>query len=503
MAKTRNPRVERINKWTGRVIFGAVLLAALVFQVPWKVTLVVACVFASLIGLIPASFARSRRTKSFLVGAPLVAWSVWTLLPSNSGDYRPFVFVEEQARLEQEYGVPDDQNASAVYLRLLAQSEPNDRHLPVWLEKSSKAVLRRPWKSEDHPETARWLDARASMVETLKELGEYSQCHFPTEPMIQMLESSEPRTKTVKTWTYLLAAEANRQAGEGDIAGALQIYALIAKIASHYIQQVYGPHYLAGLAVEKAVFDGISGIAIHGSPTPAQLAAMDTLIATPSHEWASAWRRIMRFECLVVKNGLCGMVYEVNARGKIRFSRSGFADMKETESPYVRSVKGKRLASLMWVVLPRSPWKFARAIDKHYEQYVQIGQPDVDPKSLQRGHHLRFRANHEYLLEKLVTTMEPSYHKVSDIHTKSVATRQVCRIILLLRQYKDETGHWPETLAELAGRGDPQLWTDPLNGGVFVYRPEGQAFRLYTKGRNSVDEGGAGGDDFSFWPVRK
>jgi hypothetical protein len=504
--KTRSPGLERFNKWTGRVFSGALLLAALIFEVPWKLTLVLPHAFASSVELIPSSVTKSRWTRVFLILTVLVAWPVWLLLPANPGDYRPFMFAEERARLEQEYAVPADQNASAVYMRLLEESDPNDRTLPSWMGESQKAVLRRPWKPAEYPEIARWLDERQGMIEALKSLSAYRQCRFLTEPVLQTSEPPNPRWKAARAWAYMLTMAANLKAGEGDVAGALQLHALNLKMADHHLQQLDMIDYVIGLAVEKMALNALSGLAVEGTPTADELATMDALTATPSHDWTSTWCTIMKFECLLVKNTCCRAVYEVNAKGKIRYSRSSFADYKGIKSSYQRSVNGKLLASAMWVVFPKSPWKFARRIDERYARFSQIGQPDIDAQSPGANHHTRFRANHEYVLDRFMDIVEPAYHKVSDIHTRSVATRRACRVILLLRQHRDETGEWPASLDEVAAGGGPELWTDPLNGGPFIYKPEGQAFRLYSKGRNGVDENGKwrseAGDDWPIWPPR-
>jgi hypothetical protein len=505
ITRPRNPRVGRIKKCTGYVFGGALLLGAVIFQAPWKVTLVAAYAFVSSTGLIPRSITKSRWTRLFPVVALLVAWPVWLLLPSDAGDYKPFMFEEEQARFEQEYGVPDGQNAATIYMRLLQETEPSDWRFPPWLEESDKAVLRRPWKGEEHPKMVRWLGERANLVESLRQLSEYSQCRFPTEWV--MPDATEERIEAVKAWAHMLAAAANRKAGEGDIAGALQMFTVLAKIAGHHIQQYDVCDYLVGLAIEKMIFDGINAIAVDSTPTPGQLAIMDAMIATPSHEWASTWRRIMKFDCLLTKNTCCRAAYEVNGKGKIRYSRSSFIDHERIKSPYLRSFLGKVVASGMWVVLPKSPWKFARRIDERYRQFARIEQADINAGSPDTKPRSRFRANHEYVLDLLIDIVAPAYDKVRVIHTRSVATWQACRVILLLRQYRDATGHWPGTLGELAGRGDPQLRIDPLNGGPFIYRPEGQIFRLYSSGKNRIDENGdwrSGlGDDWPIWPPRE
>jgi hypothetical protein len=502
MTKTLSPRAARINKWTSRAIFAAMFLAALVLAAPWKVTLILAYTFASTLELIPRSTTRPKWMNRLLLGGLCILWPVWLFLPSAPGDYKPFLFVEEQARFEQEYGVPDDQNASATYLRLMKASAPNDRCLPSWMKESDKRVLRRPWRSDEHPEIARWLDERAGMIEALKDLGKYGQCRFPMEPVMQAWDAADEHMETVRAWAYMLDGAANRKAGEGDLAGALEIYALISKIADHHIHQYDILDHLVGLAVENMIFDGINAMAVTGSPAPHEWTTMDAMTAAPSHDWTSTWARLMQFDCLVMKNTCCRAVYEVSTKGKVRYSRSSYPDCKGIKSPYLRSVNGKLMASGMWLVLPRSPWRFARRIDERYVEFSQIGPGNAESVSAGTKHHARFRANHEYALDMFMDIVEQGYPKLYGIYRRNVATRRACRIILLLRQCRNETGHWPANLDEVAARGGPELWTDPLNGGSFVYQLDGQAFRLYSKGLNGTDENGAGGDDFSFWPPR-
>ena len=93
-----------------------------------------------------------------------------------------------------------------------------------------------------------------------------------------------------------------------------------------------------------------------------------------------------------------------------------------------------------------------------------------------------------------------------EIRTRVLADRHGNQIIILLRHYKDKTGHWPQSLDELQLLADKETLIDPQNNGPFVYKTTEDDFILYGKGPNKIDEGGRfhldGGDDWLIWPPK-
>jgi len=90
-----------------------------------------------------------------------------------------------------------------------------------------------------------------------------------------------------------------------------------------------------------------------------------------------------------------------------------------------------------------------------------------------------------------------------------VAAARGVRILIALRRYKDANGHWPGSLDEIKPSLSEEILTDPFNRGPFVYKPSGDTFRLYSRGRNNIDEDGRWesdawesgvNDDWLVWP---
>jgi len=78
--------------------------------------------------------------------------------------------------------------------------------------------------------------------------------------------------------------------------------------------------------------------------------------------------------------------------------------------------------------------------------------------------------------------------------------------MVALRRYKNEHGHWPQTLDIIKPCVAEVVLTDPHSNGAYVYLITEDGFRLYSTGPNGKDENGRyksnGPDDWAIWPSR-
>ena len=88
------------------------------------------------------------------------------------------------------------------------------------------------------------------------------------------------------------------------------------------------------------------------------------------------------------------------------------------------------------------------------------------------------------------------------IYYRLLTGRRGNYILIALRQYKNETGRWPESLEVIRASLSDEILTDPHNGGSFLYEVTEGGFRLMSTGRNGIDEDGdyRDGDDWLIWP---
>jgi hypothetical protein len=85
-------------------------------------------------------------------------------------------------------------------------------------------------------------------------------------------------------------------------------------------------------------------------------------------------------------------------------------------------------------------------------------------------------------------------------HLLYLAECRAGRTLLALHRYRNQTGAWPTSLAEVESQVSADTVTDPFSGKPFGYRHSGEGFLLYSVGPNGTDEGGKPKDDRIFWP---
>jgi len=112
------------------------------------------------------------------------------------------------------------------------------------------------------------------------------------------------------------------------------------------------------------------------------------------------------------------------------------------------------------------------------------------------------RFKYEFGLGQFKGLKDP-YQIVRKGHLRMLVNQRGMYIMVALRHYKNEHGHWPQTLDEIKPWVAEEILTDPHNNGPFVYKLTGDSFILYSKGKNKIDEGGRnkdGDDDWRIWP---
>ena len=92
--------------------------------------------------------------------------------------------------------------------------------------------------------------------------------------------------------------------------------------------------------------------------------------------------------------------------------------------------------------------------------------------------------------QQLLKLMEPSVQAARQATLRNTAQQLLFVIHLALHAYQDEHGAWPDTLAKLAPEILASIPVDPYSKVPFIYRVEIGAYRLYSVGRNLVDDGG-------------
>jgi hypothetical protein len=295
---------------------------------------------------------------------------------------------------------------------------------------------------------------------------------------------------------------------------------------------------LVGIAMEAIPVKHFRRFIIIGDATEANLNTIEKALTDIKYDWSSGFTRILEYEKLVFKSTFAKF-YEVNPEGKTRLSQDPFAEIRAQVKKLAEDEEIKEIANdaqmkrilelskpltyrqrkvlkaytiLSWFFMPPTPQKAGEIIDAAYARYYAMAKPDFD---LQKGagkFSPKFRLNFRYTAEFTAGLSEESYHRVHDIYLRAIAQQRGSQILIALRRYKNKNGRWPVNLNDVKSMAPAEIFVDPINGGDFVYEITEENFRLYSKGKNGIDEDGeyssdwpepAKPDDIAIWPPRR
>jgi hypothetical protein len=487
---------KSIFKWLFVTLFAVLLIAAVVFQAPWKViTLLVIFLLACTVLPRPA-----RKWFWLSVGVVVIGLVIWVFLPDRNGGWRLYTFDEELTALEAKYAIPDSENAAMIYNQLLEEYASTSFE-PNFADCNLEYLIRHePWSSKDYPEVAQWLQQHNNTVAKLLEASKIEKCHFSINATpYKTIE----RSPMMRYWAYLLIRAANNDLGEGRIDQALEKYVAVLRMAEHLYQQPAMIDVLVGMAVEALAIRQFKRFIVTENPTEEHLSVVETVLAEIKHDWCVDLPGFLEYEKLLYKN-ILAVFYETNTKGQIRLSRNPiarmqaqFPEMAPRQTYWWRKfIKANTI--LGWFLMPSMPsslQKVAKNIDASYERLYAMADPDFDwrkePETISITSLFSFPGiNYRRMIKLENRMMENQLHSIHDIYVRGTAVQRGCQIMIVLRRHKNKSGYWPESLDDIKSLSPAEIFVDPINGGPFVYKLTEENFTLYSKGKNNIDEGG-------------
>ena len=509
--------VGRVLRWLSIGFLSLLLALMLIFQAPWKSTVLLA-VFLAGCTLLPK---RHRKWFWLSVGAAVLALAVWVFMPEDNKGWRPYTFDAESAAIEAKYAVPDEENAALNYDEIFKTLDV-DSNTPHFYMASTPSSTNEPWLSKDHPEMAEWLKDRQDTMAKLLEASRRNRCYFSIPSYSWDMDQHTDRLALMRKCAFLLVSAGNNDIGEGRIDAGIEKYLCMIRMANHLHQQPAALDFLTGSALEYLALTRLNRFAIEDQPTAEQLQLISACIPDVKDNWGSEFQKWLELDRLFTKNNYFSMVYEINPQGKIRFSRDPFAALRDTLNKalpaptYARRLLYKAKAAVAWLGLPPTPQEAAEPFDAAFlDRYNTMTAPDFDwVKERQklgsfslRSELMHIRFNLTYLARAMAVMSEHTYLGLHDSYLKSLAMRRGSRVLIALKQSNINNGRWPENLDAIKANAAPEALIDPQNNGPYVYRLTQDGFRLYSRGPNGKNEEGRresdGPDDLSIWPPRQ
>jgi len=537
--KKKSGPVKRIFKWIGLGLLVLLLIAGIVFQAPLKVITLLVVIFAACT-VLPKPF---RKWFWLSAGVVVIALIIWVFLPEDDEGWRPYTFDEELAAIEAKYAIPDSENAAIIYNTLLENYDPNAFYVNLPDDERPKIPMREPWLSKDHPQIAEWLQQHQTTITILTKASKFEKCHFPISVDTGPNNKWMKRLSVTRRWAYLLISATNNDIAENRIDEALKKYIATLQIGKHQCQQPAMLDSMVGIAIKSLAINQIQRFVITSDATAEHLRIIEKSLAKVRYDWNFDFTKILESEKLFSKR-LLGWFYEINPKGKIRLNRNPWAEWINSWKEHYEEKRAEqklrrflelygyltywqkkiiRVQTLLrWFILPSNPKKAGKVIDNIFEKYYAMAKPDFDWKKQPKQTPLTVTTsvsvwpnlNQRRTIERLAHMSRKTYqyHNLHDkYHLRQVSNLKGCQISIALRRYKNMNGRWPQTLDAIRSSLSEEILTDPLNGGSFVYKLSDDGFRLYSKGRNNIDDGGksdkrgepkTGADDWLMWPPK-
>ena len=393
--------VKRILKWIGLGLLSLLLIAAIIFQAPWKVITLLAVI------LLACTTLPKPHRKFFWasVGIVVIALIIWVFLPDDNEGWKPYTFDEELDALETARAIPDEQNAAVIYEELFAnydgyifvlpklkieeakdvniveymnlaeEARPEDTFFPeFWNDELDDLTLSKAWSSKGHPKVAEWLqDKHGCTIADLLRACRKDACRFPITIDPGDLEQMN-RNSAMRRWAKLLIRAGNKELGEGCIDEAFEKYVCVLQMAKHQYQQPTHIDLLTGISLEALAMRQFNRFIVTADATEERLSTINKALSEIKHDWSFILPMILETEKLLMKN-TCAILYEVNPKGKTRFTRNPTTTIRaqfaeEVPSPtYWQRKLMKAHTILLWFYMPSTPQKLSKINDASYERF--------------------------------------------------------------------------------------------------------------------------------------
>ena len=510
----KTSKIKSILKWIGLILLALLLTISFVFQIPWKVTTLLVIV------LLACTILPRRLRKWFWLstGVVLIALLVWVLLPDGNDTWRPYTFDEELAGHEAKYAVVKEENAAAIYNRLLKDYDPQKMNLKFLRPGVREVTLSEPWAGQDHPQLVQWLDKHKNTINTLQQIYKIKRCRFPSIFKLTITNRLDIlRYSALKSWAVLLLLSGNNDMAEDRLDQALWKYACVQQMTNHLYQQKRMFDYLMGFGIEGLALPPLSKFVIEGKLSEEQLQLVSDILGSLENNWCSDSFECLEYDKLFVKSVFCSLVFQTNSKGRVRLSRNPaeviWPDLLPGASKemYSQRKSMKAYAILAWFFFPSTPQKADKMIDAIYDKFNAMARPGFawDKENIASIDSLTL--NCRFLVTLLTNRSTRRYNGFHNTYIKHVSLRRGLRLLIAIKQYNIKNGCWPENFDAIKFSVPAEAFIDSINNNSFIYKSTDDSFTLYSKGKNNIDENGKrdiwsvqdkGPDDWLFWPPR-
>lgn len=385
------------------------------------------------------------------------------------------------------------------YLRSL---QPAPEVNAFWEEQTR--ALAGPWRDEEAPHMAKWLDANAAQLEGLKAAIERPRYYAPllvgkAQEEQMMLAILLPFANQHRDVANTLAMRAYRNLGRGDVEKALADSLLLHRLARHLASQACLIDYLVGDTVDSIANNLDAAIAHHGKLSAAKAKAiaaeLTRLPPFPSPIEKLTTERLSTLDTLQAVSrfgaGQLSSVFDI-AGGKqdplmqelARNVVDWNAAMKLVNSDYERMVVAAKIPD--WKKR-RAAWE--QAEKERQEAGTREERDAVDFLAAALDGKVRARKLGRSIGRKVLDLLVIDGPAILRCEEKSTTRRELVQIAFALAGYRADEGKYPANLSALVPKYLAKLPQDYYSGNDYIFRPTAAGYVLYGVGQDGRDDG--------------
>lgn len=379
-----------------------------------------------------------------------------------------------------------------------------------------------PWKREDYPAIARWLDANAEQLKLLEEAARRPKAYSPlvSNSKPALIGVLLPHVQRSREMARLLTARSMLRLGEGDVEGSWNDLVTTYRIARHVESGFTLIERLVAVAVRalatESTMQWLSRSELSADELDARWKQLAPLVATESFSHSVQLERLMYADTVLsLVSNQCTLQQlqgDIVAIGGVQVDQSwveqaGAKFWKGTEEALSRLAVASidvnttlRFGNQVYddMVAAMSPATHSERAEKLTELDARIKamtESVRNPGALLADLLLSPKAEASELPGRvLVSLLTPAVTQCERAQTSAEARAATLEAAFRIKIAAQKGGTLPTTIEDLAAAGQTPL-NDPYTGKPLLLRSDERGIVISSVGPNGKDEKGLRGDE--------
>jgi len=234
----------------------------------------------------------------------IIACFLWSLRNSRSID-------ERLAAIEAARAIPDSENAAVIYYQLARSGGRTDAR-PGYSDARDTFLFTRPWRGEDYPKVAAWLQDQQDVIGDLLKASKFEKYRYKefVEPGTVIMTSGAAQLYPYRfaaqyrisdRWRDLLICAVGNDIAEDRKPAAIEKFLALTQMADHQRQDTDLLTYADGLATEITALLAIAGLIVEGDVAQGDLQSLEAALPPTKENWARDSQAIAKVYSLRTK----------------------------------------------------------------------------------------------------------------------------------------------------------------------------------------------------------